>query len=1149
MDKTKYRDILKSSSNYTEEFTNKLISNYESLIPNIENHLKSISGTLPNFDIHDESHAENVLENMLTLSNYYEENHSKLTDIEYFLIIMSAYMHDSGMALPKWELTIFKATEGDGRFNLYNDIDLKIHNDGKKSYTYSKAKKYILDNKNLIYKDFNEIKNFIFIEKNEDEFINSLVKNLINYQEFRNGYTPELKNIENEQQYIKKSEEIRFEYIRSNHHIFSAKNCELLVSQLDPYFDDFTANKLCDDLSKIVEGHGLDFSEVKEYSLQSNYSNENYANPFFITMLLRLGDIIHFSADRSPKSLLSSKLIQNSTSLTHWKVKDGVSCWLTRFNEENKREIAYSTYFKVPKLYYFFQDYMNWIDMEISNYNIFLNILKKDVNLNDSLIYDLNLADKVNRSEVLYDKKLFEPVENLKFTLDQNKILDLLMSVGLYKDKHLCLRELYQNSMDACKCAIAGGVIEKGIIEFGIENDSNGRYLYCLDNGMGMTKTIIENYFLNIGTSYYTSRQFYEIKANWGKDVASTSQFGVGILSCFMLGNEIEVVTKNPYEKEDSIISFKIDGPHEKFYYKKSEEIDIEKIGNSGTLIKIYLSDQEINNEYLEDLDVRLFFSKRYNRGSYENSLSTELKDNIYFILFHSINIIPSEIDVSAKFNNGTSKAIVDNFISLKLNEIPQEKIKDITKQDYSPQYQDELLYIQEKWEKCDVEVVEVSSKNIYLATAIVYSQSDDEKLINIVSSYPLLNRGRLVSMNGVIVEEYKQITENFDWLFRRDINNNQPFIIDFNGENRPELSVDRRSITGFSDDLYDELKNLIEKLKIEAFEKINTIIEKCENKELMLEKLLDNMEIFKLDWIELLVKKNENTNNQLFKTLNNYLPDINNISEFFKAGTSKVKYNVLFEKLTIQEKMAYLSKILDAESIMLYDDFLEITTTKELKFNKYLLGKSYYRDSIPFFTYADNWDSYFSEYDMVTGLYPIVSKNLFQLTTYNKIDFNNRIKKIDTIGNGLSGMGSLQSFQLIPEIESIKLPRRQFVQKSRISDFDFTNANFWLFELNNSGDTVIEDHKDYILRVFISPGILSSDELKELEGIKEKRSSYYKGVREGWSVAFIGKTGKFVYESGKHRIVEFLKSFSSSLTEKENINYYLVSEEKVDLE
>ncbi|WP_160806268.1 hypothetical protein, partial [Enterococcus gallinarum] len=280
-----------------------------------------------------------------------------------------------------------------------------------------------------------------------------------------------------------------------------------------------------------------------------------------------------------------------------------------------------------------------------------------------------------------------------------------------------------------------------------------------------------------------------------------------------MIGNEIEVVTKNLYEKKDNLISFKIDGPHENFYYKKSEEMDNEKIGNSGTLIKVYLSDQEINNDYIEDFDMQLFFSDRRKSISTEKSSDISLRANIYFILFHSINIIPSEMDVSVRLNDGTSKTVVDNFKPLNLEDISQEKIMDKTNQNFNHEYRDNLIYLKENWADCNVELVEVRSENIYLASNIVFSKSDDKKLIKKISSYPFLKRGGLVSINGVIVEDYRKVKDKLDRILQRDINNDQPFIINFDGANKPKLSVDRLSITDFSDELSLELKELIEQL------------------------------------------------------------------------------------------------------------------------------------------------------------------------------------------------------------------------------------------------------------------------------------------------------------------------------------------------
>ena len=368
MNRKQIENILEKSSNNADEETSKLILLIEKILPDIEQHLKNIRTTLPNFDVHDDSHSKSVLENMLRLSNYYEGEHY-LTNFEYTLIILSAFLHDSGMALPEWELKLFKATEGNELFLKDEESSLIINNDGKKVFAFSEARDFIKQNKEEIYGNFDKIKDYIFIEETEDIFINSISNKLITYQKFRNGFASELNNLKNNKDYKLKSEEIRYEFIRQNHHVFSKKNCELLVLKFKNYCDDFNAQRLSSDLANIVLGHGINFSEVENYELKSRYSKGNYANIFFITIILRLSDIIHFTAERAPKSLMSSIMLENPISKLHWETKqEGITSWLTDINEKGHREISYSAYFTKPNFYYFFQEYLDWIDDEISNY-------------------------------------------------------------------------------------------------------------------------------------------------------------------------------------------------------------------------------------------------------------------------------------------------------------------------------------------------------------------------------------------------------------------------------------------------------------------------------------------------------------------------------------------------------------------------------------------------------------------------------------------------------------------------------------------------------------------------------------------------------------------------------------------------------------
>lgn len=1170
MDKKFIQEIFEKSCNYLDEDTDMLIKLCEELIPDIENHLKDIRQTLTNFDIHDEAHALQVLKNMLVLSNFYESDSKKLSNYEYFLIIMAAYLHDSGMALPTWQLNLFKSTEGNDLFKLYDEIELEINNDGKRPYTFSEARNFVIDNKEKLYINFENVKEFIFCENTEEQFIESLSKSLIDYQDFRNGFSEKLKQSKEKIDYQKISENIRYEYIRCNHHLFSEKNCGLLTARIESKCGPFIASKLSNDLSRIVVGHGLDFSEIENYSLHSKYSNGNYANQFFITVLLRLADVIHFSEDRAPESLRASKMIQDTLSITHWKVKqEGINYWLTSFDEKDNREIAFSAYFREPKLYYFFQEYLDWIDSEISNYYIFLSKQKKDSNQSKLIdFYDLKIVEKVNRSEVLYDANSFIPVNNLKFTLNQNRILELLMGVGLYKDKYLCLRELYQNSMDTCKCALAGGFIQEGNIEFGIEEDTNGRFLYCIDNGMGMDKKIIENYFLNIGVSYYQSRSFYEMKATWDNGVSTTSQFGIGILSCFMIGNEIEVITKNLFESVDSLISFKIDGPHEKFYYKKPESIDVEKVGKNGTLIKIYLSDQEINNDIIENIDIHLvLYNKYFNYSDIDTKyllLREKLDNNIYSILFKSIGSVPENINVIAKLGQNYRKRIVNNFDPLAINSVSKDELNEILDQNYGEEYISVLQYIQKNWDDFTYKLIEVKSTNITLSMPFVFPTESNTESIKKMRSFPFSKRGGLVSIDGVIIEDYNIVERNIRTNNFPNFRSICPFFINFEGSHKPKLSVDRLTITDFSADLAEELRSQIEKLKLEFFNEIKKFIDdkdsKLINKEFALEKIIDGKKFFSLEIIGLLEKNGKKIPNKLFQNLLEYLPDIENINEFFNSGTFKIKTNFLFSNPSGEELAVYLSKILGSNKIEITEEYLMITCDEKLIIRQDILNDHGHRNKVPFLTYADNWDNHFADYDIVTGFFPIVSPKLFEIAQPKKVnnrDLKNKElinnKRINYLGSttikGLSEIGILQSVQVIPEMGFglLKSVRTRYGGKqNRILNYSQIMNRFLLSELNNSRKTIKEENKDYVLRVYISISDLNQDEIEKLELTKKKNTTYYEGVYEGWSVIFLNKT--FCMLHGKRNIKDLLKQLPSSFDNSERICYQLINGEKLSL-
>ena len=555
------------------------------------NHLKRITNVLPEFDIHDEGHSQKVIINIEKLLAY---NVEKLSTYELFLLQLSSFFHDCAMAPSDWELNVLKFTEGTDKFNVY---DKSICHDLKEPFKITHAKNVIKENKKTFYGTFDgDVKRWLFSPSIEDELIDYLASMLIEYQNHRNGFAEQLRKVTNDNDFETLNTFIRTDYIRATHHI----RIHTYVSNLESIFGSSFeqpawGKRLAKDLALICRSHGEDISYLENFNTSAQYYGSESANLQLVAILLRLGDIIHFSYDRAPLELRTSRLFKSEFSFLQWALKNNGA----NYSIDNGK-ISFRAYCETPEIYFKLHDYLDWIEVEIQNY------FKLERLWNEYYKSFLpNLHDKIERTNITNEEKVFLPKRGLSFSLNQKRIIELLMGVGLYKDKFASLRELYQNALDACRCMIseANAIQHKatGIIQFSIERVDEKVFLCCRDNGIGMTKDVIENYLLKIGNSYYKSSDFFKKQAEWGGSFTPTSQFGIGILSCFMLGNKIEIITKT---KEGDFVSCAIDGPHENFYYKTTTATEKEMILESGTVVKVLLSDENKNffNKELEKL-------------------------------------------------------------------------------------------------------------------------------------------------------------------------------------------------------------------------------------------------------------------------------------------------------------------------------------------------------------------------------------------------------------------------------------------------------------------------------------------------------------------------------------------------------------------
>lgn len=156
-------------------------------------------------------------------------------------------------------------------------------------------------------------------------------------------------------------------------------------------------------------------------------------------------------------------------------------------------------------------------------------------------------------------------METNKFKVNLGGVLDVL-SNHLYSSEQVFVRELLQNACDA----ITARSLKKekgysGKVHIEILGDAEQPLFVIEDNGIGLTKEEVNTFLSSIGSS--TKRENLEADRN-----TFIGQFGIGLLSCFMVSDTITVITQSA---DDQAIKWvgKIDGTYETEILEKDLEV------------------------------------------------------------------------------------------------------------------------------------------------------------------------------------------------------------------------------------------------------------------------------------------------------------------------------------------------------------------------------------------------------------------------------------------------------------------------------------------------------------------------------------------------------------------------------------------------
>lgn len=129
--------------------------------------------------------------------------------------------------------------------------------------------------------------------------------------------------------------------------------------------------------------------------------------------------------------------------------------------------------------------------------------------------------------------------DTYRFQVNLSGMINIL-SNHLYSSPKVFLRELLQNGVDAitARQAYSQGGYE-GRIHVEVSETSTGATLLVEDNGIGLDESEIHEFLAMIGQSSKRGEDFLQTNTSF------IGRFGIGLLSCFMVSDDIVMVTQS----------------------------------------------------------------------------------------------------------------------------------------------------------------------------------------------------------------------------------------------------------------------------------------------------------------------------------------------------------------------------------------------------------------------------------------------------------------------------------------------------------------------------------------------------------------------------------------------------------------------------
>jgi hypothetical protein len=473
-------------------------------MPTIERVLMSAGTAMPDFTLHDQGHGHRVAERMVDLVPH--QVWPKLGTYELALLLLSAYLHDIGMS-PERAIV-------------------------QKHWHYILTKEDGL----LEPAEISQLDTWL------DEGNTRIELPLARGHATTTGE-------------IQLAEQTLAYYCRHMHNDWSERWIRNKLGSLAPGL----YATWIDDLVTLCRSHhdGLHELRSNRFNARIVGTPSQTVNLRYLAALLRMADILEFDPERTPDVILEHRSIAPKSKIYWYKDKD------ISFRIDGDR-LIFAARTPDAKIHRAVIETADAVDDEL----LCCATLAQEGAYNSGIVpdhqrsYDWPWPARLTRDIAERDAR-FVYIDGA-FRPDARRILGLLSGTALYGSPFAAVRELLQNALDAVREQIARERLAQDHpsdpaitqrlahlhkVTLTLARDSDGYWLACSDDGVGMTKKIIESHLLVSGSSTRAELRALERSAKKaGFELGRTGQFGIGVLSFFMISDHLKITSRRSDE-------------------------------------------------------------------------------------------------------------------------------------------------------------------------------------------------------------------------------------------------------------------------------------------------------------------------------------------------------------------------------------------------------------------------------------------------------------------------------------------------------------------------------------------------------------------------------------------------------------------------